>query len=421
MNYSTHRLSLDLHDTSSCHMIYCKKGDTARQIAIDLNESGVPYIISEDCYAMFVATKPDNNGLSDFCKIENNVIYYQFTEQTATVVGQMDCEIVILNSEKVITSARFCITVEEALHSFNLPNVAMVDLEVIQGKQPFVTVEYERLVVGEDANFNALVGDTICLSLPNTNGCLLKVNGEILQMPFNVSPFTYKHTIVSDNKVLIKHGTDGQSSTVSIEDAPVYENCTDKNGNVLKPVFVNNRYWELENGNLKMPKGYENSFLLFGNPRVNKIEATFVVRDTGLWADGNRRCGLVFALTDYNEDLNFRYDDTDVSYYWAFINDWNCVEVVKMARYEKWKWLSTQTADLYYHFGIDVTKGVTLAVEWDNSGHIKVYANGILVQEVTDTTNPLRGNNYGLLVNNHGNFNPAYGPYDSPVTSFVAG
>ncbi len=114
MNYSTHRLSLDLHDTSSCHMIYCKKGDTARQIAIDLNESGVPYIISEDCSAALVGTKPDKNRLFHACEIKNNVIYYKFNEQTAPVVGQVDCEIRIYGGDgELITSAGFAIVVED--------------------------------------------------------------------------------------------------------------------------------------------------------------------------------------------------------------------------------------------------------------------------------------------------------------------
>ena len=129
MNYSTYRLSLDLHDTSSCKILYCKKGDTARQIAIDLNESGVPYLISEDCSAVLVATKPDKNGLFHACTIKNNVIYYQFTEQTAPVVGQVDCEIRLYGSDKeIITSAGFVLIVED---------VEYTDGEIIDSETDF--------------------------------------------------------------------------------------------------------------------------------------------------------------------------------------------------------------------------------------------------------------------------------------------
>ena len=114
MNYSTYRLSLNLHDTSSYKTVYCKKGDTARQIAITLNENGAPYILSQDCSAVFVATKPDKNKLYLVCEIKSNVIYYKFTEQTAPVVGQVDCEIRLYGDDgALITSAGFAIVVED--------------------------------------------------------------------------------------------------------------------------------------------------------------------------------------------------------------------------------------------------------------------------------------------------------------------
>lgn len=315
-------------------------------------------------------------------------------------------------------------------HSYTLygkedtPAEATVTLKIKEGMNPDMWVEYNGRVYTVNDTFTANIGDTLTISTNKRTNNVIAVNSEIIDMTYlsNKNPIVYKHTIVS-NSVLISHGADDYNTQFFIEDAPTYSNCTDTNGNILNPIFVNNRYWELDHGNLKMPKGYENSFLLFGDELTNnRIEATFVIRDTGLWDDANRRCGIVFALTDRGGDLNFRYDGTDVSYYWAFINDWNCVEVIKMGAYGNWQWLSTATADLYHHFGIDVTQGVTLAAEWDNNGHIKIYANGTLVQDVTDTTgNPLTGNYYGLFVNNHANYNPAYGPYDSPVTSFVAG
>lgn len=313
-------------------------------------------------------------------------------------------------------------------HSFTLygkedtPTEATVTLKVKDGEAAPLAVIHNGKTYRNTATFTANVGDKISIMVEMSGYSYRSfvVNGERLRLDsVPDAPFVYKHTIVS-NDVVIEHGANYSAVSVSIEDAPVYENCTDKNGNVLKPLFVNNRYWEISNGNLKMPKGYENSFLLFNDELANKrIEATFVVRDTGLWADGNRRCGIVFALTEGNKD--FSYDGGIVSYYWAFINDWNCVEVVKMGAYGNWQWLSTRAADLYYTYGIDVTKGVTLAAEWDYSGHIRIYANGILVQDVADSGSILSGGCYGLLVNNYGNFNPAYGPYDSPVTSFVAG
>ncbi|MBR6535011.1 MAG: hypothetical protein IKT65_05475, partial [Clostridia bacterium] len=185
--------------------------------------------------------------------------------------------------------------------------------------------------------------------------------------------------------------------------------------------FVNGICWELSDGNLKMPAGPASSFLLFGDELANnRIEATIVVNDN-IGGDAAHRNGIVFALTDHDGDLSFNYDGADVSYYWAFINDWGCVEVIEMGRYQNWHWLSTNGVDLST-LGIDITEGVTLTAEWDASGHIKVHANGILVQDIVDST-PLTGNYYGLLVNKYGNTQgPDYAyPYNAPVTSFVAG
>jgi hypothetical protein len=209
--------------------------------------------------------------------------------------------------------------------------------------------------------------------------------------------------------------------TSFVADIAAYENCTDVNGNLLTSVLVNDICWELCDGNLKMPAGPASSFLLFGDELANnRIEATIVVNDN-IGGDSAHRNGIVFALTDHDGDLSFNYDGADVSYYWAFINDWGCVEVIEMGKYQNWHWLSTSGVDLST-LGIDITEGVTLTAEWDASGHIKVYANGILVQDIVDTT-PLTGSYYGLLVNKYGNTQgPDYAyPYNAPVTSFVAG
>ncbi len=196
----------------------------------------------------------------------------------------------------------------------------------------------------------------------------------------------------------------------------------DAEGNPLNPYFVNGVTWVEEDGKLKMPAGNEYSFLLFDNTlAINRVEATITANDL-LANDGSDRNGIVFALTDHDGDGNFKYSDADVSYYWAFINDWGSVEVVEMGKYENWTWLSSTKPEDAVNLevlGIDVKQGVTLAVEWDAEGNIRVFANGILVQEVKDET-PLTGKLYGLLVRKWGNTQTP-NTYDAPVTSFIAG
>ena len=203
-----------------------------------------------------------------------------------------------------------------------------------------------------------------------------------------------------------------------------YSIAKDTKGNLLNVKVVNGAQWIEENGELKMPAGPSNSFLLFDSKlNANRIEATIVIRDNLGWDTNSHRNGLVFALTDHEGDLSFNYDGSDVSYYWAFVTDDDKVEVRKMGKYNGWSVIGPASATPT-SLGIDVTKGVTLTAEWDNEGHIKVYANGQLVQDITDTKgDPLTGEYYGMLVYKYGNSQGSgykY-PYDAPVTSFIAG
>lgn len=112
MNDSIKRISLDIHKPSSNETVNAKRGDTARKLYISLVEGGIPYIISEECYAVFTAKKPDGNVVYNNCSIENNTIIYEVTEQTVAVEGRVNCEIKLYGADnKVITSSKFTILV----------------------------------------------------------------------------------------------------------------------------------------------------------------------------------------------------------------------------------------------------------------------------------------------------------------------
>ena len=117
MEYTVHKITLDIHKTVSAVSVRVKKGDTGRRLLIHLVEKGFPYHISKECYAVFTAKKPDGNVVFNNCRIEDCVIAYDFTEQTVAVAGLVECEIILYGSGgKQLTSASFNIIVEDTIY-----------------------------------------------------------------------------------------------------------------------------------------------------------------------------------------------------------------------------------------------------------------------------------------------------------------
>lgn len=112
MNFLDYKFSLDMHTNYTQTSLSMLKKDSRRRLCINLVEKGKPYEISEECYAVFAAKKPDGKFLYNDCTIENNIIYYEVTEQTTVVEGEMPCEIKLYGADNaLITSPRFKIIV----------------------------------------------------------------------------------------------------------------------------------------------------------------------------------------------------------------------------------------------------------------------------------------------------------------------
>ena len=117
MNYTEHKITLDIQRIVSLVTVSVKKGDTGRRLLIHLAERGYPYHISEGCYAVFTAKKPDGKVIFNDCTIDGCEIRYDLTEQTVAVVGMFDCEIILYGSGgEQITSALFHMIVEDTIY-----------------------------------------------------------------------------------------------------------------------------------------------------------------------------------------------------------------------------------------------------------------------------------------------------------------
>lgn len=118
MRYIEHKFTLDVNQTASQVRISVKKGDTARRLLIHLTESGYPYHLSDECYAVLAAQKPDGNVIFNNCTIEDCVIGYDFTAQTVAAAGIVNCDVIVYGAKGVqLTSASFDIVVEDSNYS----------------------------------------------------------------------------------------------------------------------------------------------------------------------------------------------------------------------------------------------------------------------------------------------------------------
>ena len=116
MIYSKYRISLDIRSIGSQVVLMSKRLETGREIYITLTEGLKTYTITDDCYAVFAAIKPDGNFLFNFCDIKDNTIIYTYTPQTTIVAGKMECEIRLYSAAgEMLASAFFGILISETI------------------------------------------------------------------------------------------------------------------------------------------------------------------------------------------------------------------------------------------------------------------------------------------------------------------
>ena len=115
MNYSIFRFTLNMHNHRSQASVSAFQGDTAVRLLINITDGGIPYTINDECVAMLTATKADGTKLSHRCTILNSsTIQYDFTEQTTSCLGIVNCEVALYGADGgIITAPKFIIVVDE--------------------------------------------------------------------------------------------------------------------------------------------------------------------------------------------------------------------------------------------------------------------------------------------------------------------
>jgi hypothetical protein len=117
MEYIDHKITLDIHRTVSPVTLNMKRRETGHRLLIRLAEKGYPFHISDGCYAVFTARKPDGKVVFNDCTIEDCVIAYKVTEQTTAVAGMLCCEIQLYGADsRLIVSPSFYIVVEDTVY-----------------------------------------------------------------------------------------------------------------------------------------------------------------------------------------------------------------------------------------------------------------------------------------------------------------
>lgn len=116
MNYSTYRISLDIHDISAPIALNLKSEDTNRRIVATLMENGLPYEITEDCTASFTAQLPDGSVVKEGSTIEDNKIVYEMSDEVSAVSGTAKCEFVLTDTEgHKLTCPRFSLIINPSI------------------------------------------------------------------------------------------------------------------------------------------------------------------------------------------------------------------------------------------------------------------------------------------------------------------
>ncbi len=92
----------------------------SRTLRISLMQDGKPVKLDESMTASVCGVKPDGTVFSNIAKIvdadiDNGVILYTITTQNTAVAGDVECQVRVMNKDKILYSSKFILEVEDNL------------------------------------------------------------------------------------------------------------------------------------------------------------------------------------------------------------------------------------------------------------------------------------------------------------------
>lgn len=154
MNRSIFRFTLNMHNHRSQAAVSAFRGDTAIRLCITITDGGNPYVIEKGSTAILSGTKANGDKLWNRCVVDHvtNTIIYDFTEQTATCTGVVNCEITLYGPDgHVITAPKFIIVVDEREVNFDEIPESAIELDALE----LILHSEEERVAAEEARFEA--------------------------------------------------------------------------------------------------------------------------------------------------------------------------------------------------------------------------------------------------------------------------
>ena len=115
MSSSNYRFTLDMQSNQSQVSLPVRLGDTNRKLYIIITNGGTPFILEDGFRAVLFGRKADGKTLNNDCIIENkSTIRYDFTPNTASASGVVDCELRVYDAQgELVTTPRFILVVDE--------------------------------------------------------------------------------------------------------------------------------------------------------------------------------------------------------------------------------------------------------------------------------------------------------------------